>query len=147
MGLSDGVVKIAILGGAELLFSERFACETCGISYPELTPQMFSFNSPQGACATCSGLGTRLVLDPELVVPDPDLSLREGAILPWANRQSMYHQQMLEALEQHYHFSIRTPFRELSEEVQRVLLYGSGRETIGFYYERNGRRTGGPAEF
>ena len=86
----------------------------CGISYPELTPQMFSFNSPQGACATCSGLGTQLVLDPELVVPDPDLSLREGAILPWANRQSMYHQQMLEALEQHYHFSIRTPFQELS---------------------------------
>ena len=140
VGLSDGVVKIAILGGEELLFSERFACEPCGISYPELTPQMFSFNSPQGACATCSGLGTRLVLDPELVVPDPDLSLREGAILPWANRQSVYHQQMLEALEQHYHFSIRTPFRELSEEVQRVLLYGSGREIIDFFYERNGRR-------
>ncbi len=141
VGLSDGVVKIAILDGAELLFSERFACETCGISYPELTPQMFSFNSPQGACATCSGLGTQLVLDPELVVPDPDLSLREGAILPWANRQSMYHQQMLEALEQRYNFSIRTHFRKLSEEVQRVLLYGSGREAIDFYYERNGRRT------
>ena len=140
VGLSDGVVKIAVLDGAELLFSERFACETCGISYPELTPQMFSFNSPQGACATCSGLGTQLVLDPELVVPDSDLSLREGAILPWANRQSMYHQQMLEALEQHYNFSIRTPFQELSERVQRVLLYGSGRETVDFYYERNGGR-------
>jgi excinuclease ABC subunit A len=140
VGLSDGVVKIAVLDGAELLFSERFACETCGISYPELTPQMFSFNSPQGACATCSGLGTQMVLDPELVVPDPDLSIREGAILPWANRQSMYHQQMLEALEQHYRFSIRTPFRELEPEVQRVLLYGSGREEVGFQYERNGRR-------
>jgi excinuclease ABC subunit A len=141
VGLSDGVVKIAILDGAELLFSERFACEPCGISYPELTPQMFSFNSPQGACATCSGLGTQLVLDPELVVPDPDLSIREGAILPWANRQSMYHQQMLESLEQHYHFSIRTPFQDLSPEVRQMLLYGSGRQTIGFQYERNSRRT------
>ncbi len=141
VGLSDGVVKIAVLDGEELLFSERFACESCGISYPELTPQMFSFNSPQGACATCSGLGTQLVLDPELVAPDPDLSIREGAILPWANRQSMYHQQMLEALEQHYDFSIRTPFRDLSDEVQHILLYGSGRETVGFQYERNGRRT------
>jgi excinuclease ABC subunit A len=140
VGLSDGVVKIAIFDGEELLFSERFACEPCGISYPELTPQMFSFNSPQGACATCSGLGTRLVLDPELVVPDPDLSIREGGVLPWANRQSMYHQQMLEGLEQHYHFSIRTPFRELSDQVQHTLLYGSGKETIGFLYERDGRR-------
>ncbi|HAY20767.1 MAG TPA: excinuclease ABC subunit UvrA [Desulfobacterales bacterium] len=141
VGLSDGVVKIAVLDGEELLFSERFACEACGISYPELTPQLFSFNSPQGACPTCSGLGTQLVLDPELVVPDPDLSIREGAILPWANRQSMYHQQMLEALEHHYNFSIRTPFQELSPEAQHVLLHGSGKEKIGFPTERNGRRT------
>ncbi|MBM4288599.1 MAG: excinuclease ABC subunit A, partial [Deltaproteobacteria bacterium] len=140
VGLSDGVVKITLLDGSEMLFSERFACETCGISYPELTPQMFSFNSPQGACATCSGLGTQLVLDPDMVAPDPDLSIREGAILPWAHRQSMYHQQMLEALEQHYDFAIRTPFKELSPEVQQVLLYGSGQESINFFYERNGRR-------
>lgn len=140
VGLGDGVVKIALVEGEELLFSERFACDVCGISYPELTPQMFSFNSPQGACATCSGLGTQLVLDADLIVPDPELSLREGAILPWANRQSMYHQQMLEALEQHYHFSIRTPFQELSPRVQEVLLYGSGAQTIKFLYERNGRR-------
>lgn len=141
VGLADGVVKIGVVDGEELLFSERFACDVCGLSYPELTPQMFSFNSPQGACATCSGLGTQLVLDADLIVPDPELSLREGAILPWANRQSMYHQQMLEALEQHYHFSIRTPFQELPPRVQQVLLYGSGAETIKFLYERNGRRT------
>ncbi len=140
VGLGDGVVKVALVEGEELLFSERFACEACGISYPELTPQMFSFNSPQGACVTCSGLGTQLVLDPELIVPDPELSLREGAILPWAHRQSMSHQQMLEALEQHYNFSIRTPFRELPDKVRQVLLYGSGAETIRFLYERNGRR-------
>lgn len=140
VGLADGVVKIALQEGAELLFSERFACDLCGISYPELTPQMFSFNSPQGACSSCSGLGTQLVLDPDLIVPDPSLSLREGAILPWANRQSMHHQQVLESLEQHYDFSIRTPFRGLPAKVQQILLYGSGPETIRFHFERNGRR-------
>ncbi len=138
--LSGGLVTISVFGGEELLFSQHSACRRCGISYPELTPQMFSFNSPQGACPTCSGLGTQLVLDPQLIVPDPELSLREGAILPWAQRQSLHHQQILEALEQHYDFSIRTPFRELPPRVQQVLLYGSGAELIRFTVERNGRR-------
>jgi excinuclease ABC subunit A len=140
VGLGGGVVKVEVAGGEELLFSERFACEPCGISYPELTPQMFSFNSPQGACSECDGLGTRLVLDPELVVTDPDLSLRDGAILPWANRHSLYHQQMLETLEQHYNFSIRTPFQELAPEVQQALLFGSGSRSLKFFFEREGRR-------
>ncbi|MBW2133867.1 MAG: excinuclease ABC subunit UvrA [Deltaproteobacteria bacterium] len=146
-GLSDGVVKVDVVGGSELLFSQRFACESCGISYPELTPQMFSFNSPQGACPECSGLGTQLVIDPELVVPDPELSIRDGAILPWANRNSVYLRHILEALEDHYHFSIRTPFLELAPQLQQVLLYGSGSERINFFFERNGRRIFEPRPF
>ncbi|RLA91008.1 MAG: excinuclease ABC subunit UvrA [Deltaproteobacteria bacterium] len=146
-GLSDGVVRVDVMGGSELLFSQRFACEACGLSYPELTPQMFSFNSPQGACAECSGLGTQLVIDPELIVPDPELSIREGAILPWANRNSVHQRHILEALEEHYHFSIRTPFQELPPKVQQVLLYGSGAERINFFFERNGRRIFEPRPF
>ncbi len=140
VGLSEGVVKVDVAGGEELLFSERFACDACGLSYPELTPQLFSFNSPQGACPVCSGLGTKPVLDPELVVPDPELCVREGAIAPWAHRHSFYFQQMLEALENHYDFSIRTPFKDLPPQVQQALLYGSGTEEITFLVERDGRR-------
>jgi len=140
VGLGGGVVKVDVMGGEELLFSERFACDACGISYPELNPQLFSFNSPQGACPACSGLGTKPVLDSELVVPDPELSLREGAIAPWAHRHSFYFQQMLEALENHYHFSIRTPFKDLSPAVQQALLHGSGGEEITFLVDRDGRR-------
>ena len=138
--LAEGVVRVAILGGEELLFSEKFACDHCGVSLPELTPRLFSFNSPQGACPSCSGLGTRPVIDPDLVVPNEDLSLREGAIRPWAHRHSLRHQQLLEALEKHYHFSMHTPFRDLPEAAQRVLLFGSKGEAINFFYEQGGRR-------
>ena len=105
----------------------------CGVSLPELNPQLFSFNSPQGACPACSGLGTRLILDPDLVVPNPELSLREGAVRPWAQRHSLRHQQMLEALEKHYHFSVHTPFQDLPKEAQKAILYGSKGEPIKFY--------------
>jgi excinuclease ABC subunit A len=145
--LADGVVKVAVQGGEELLFSERFACDHCGVSLPELTPRLFSFNSPQGACPACSGLGTRLVIDPDLVVPNPNLSLREGAVRPWAQRHSLRHQQMLEALEQHYHFSMRTPFKDLPPAVQDAILYGSRGEPISFFYEQGGRRYYGPRPF
>ncbi|HZE21967.1 MAG TPA: excinuclease ABC subunit UvrA, partial [Desulfobaccales bacterium] len=145
--LADGVVRIAVAGGEELLFSERFACDHCGISLPELTPRLFSFNSPQGACPACSGLGSRLVIDPDLVVPNPALSLRQGAVRPWAHRHSLRHQQMLEALEQHYRFSIHTSFRELPQEAQKALLYGSGDQLINFFYEQGGRRFYSPRPF
>jgi len=138
--LADGVVRVDVQGGEELLFSERFACDHCGVSLPELTPRLFSFNSPQGACPSCSGLGTRMVIDPDLVVPNDDLSLREGAIRPWAHRHTLRHQQMLEALERHYHFSIQTPFRELPPEVQQALLHGSGGQPVHFFHEQGGRR-------
>ena len=138
--LGDGLVRILVQGGEELLFSERFACDHCGISLPELTPRLFSFNSPQGACPVCSGLGTRMVIDPDLVVPNRSLSLREGAVRPWAQRHSLRHQHMQEALEQHYHFSIRTPFQELAPEVQEAILYGSQGAPVSFFQERGGRR-------
>jgi excinuclease ABC subunit A len=138
--LSEGTVRLAVAGGEELLFSEKFACDVCGVSLPEINPQLFSFNSPQGACQVCSGLGTRLILDPDLVVPNPGLSLREGAVRPWAQRHTLRHQQMLEALEKHYDFSVHTPFQDLPDEVQKAILYGSQGQPVKFHYDYGGRR-------
>ncbi|BEQ13052.1 excinuclease ABC subunit UvrA [Desulfoferula mesophila] len=123
----------------EELFSERLACDACGISLPELTPQMFSFNSPQGACPACDGLGTRVFFDPELVVPNPALSLREGALAPWAGSDSVYRQQIIDALAQHLGFDPYTPWQDLPEETQQALLYGTEGE-VSFYLERGERR-------
>ena len=145
--LADGLVRVVVQGGEELLFSERFACDHCGVSLPELTPRLFSFNSPQGACPACSGLGTRLIIDPDLVIPNPNLSLREGAVRPWATRHSLRHQQVLEALEQHYHFSIHTPFKDLPQETQEAMLYGSKGTPISFFQEQGGRRFYEPRPF
>jgi excinuclease ABC subunit A len=139
-GLTGGLVRIDAAGGEDILFSERYACPHCGISVPELAPRIFSFNSPYGACPDCGGLGTRMFFDDELVVPDTDLSIREGAILPWAGRSSMYYHQMLDALAQHFHFDINTPFRHLPEEIRNMLLNGSGTEKIRFHADRGGRR-------
>jgi excinuclease ABC subunit A len=138
--LSDGLVRVDVAGGDEILFSEKYACPECGISMPELAPRNFSFNSPYGACADCDGLGTRMYFDENLVVPDRELSVREGAIAPWSGRSSVYHHQMLDALSQHYGFDLNSPFNQLPKEIQKVLLYGSGKETIRFYLDRDGRR-------
>jgi excinuclease ABC subunit A len=145
--LAEGVVRVAVADGDELLFSEKFACDVCGVSLPEITPQLFSFNSPQGACPACSGLGTRLVIDPDLVVPNPDLSIREGAVRPWAKHHTLRHVQMLEALEKHYQFSSRTAFRDLDESIKQALLHGSGQTSINFFYEQGGRRIFVPRPF
>ncbi len=145
--LTEGSVRVAVADGEELLFSEKFACDVCGVSLPEINPQLFSFNSPQGACPACSGLGTRLVIDPDLVVPNPDLSLREGAVRPWAKHHTVRQAQMLEALEKHYRFSSRTPFRELDEAIKQAILHGSGPTPINFFYEQEGRRFFVPKPF
>jgi len=138
--LSDGLAIVDLIGESEFFFSRRALCPVCGFSLQPLTPQIFSFNNPLGACRECGGLGTKLYFDPELIVPDPDLSLREGAIAPWGDRYSVYFQQMLDSLAQHYDIDIYTPFRELPEHVQKAFLYGSGKEEIRFYFDRDGRR-------
>ena len=118
-------------------FSEHNACAFCGTSFPELTPQMFSFNSPQGMCPTCGGLGNMLEVDPVLLVPDPTLSIREGAVAIWGvlDEGKTWRLSRLQSLAQHYGFSLDTPWEELSEETQQHLLNGSGDEEIEFSWE------------
>jgi len=139
LGVSQGLVRLDV-NGDERVFSERYACPACGISFSELEPRLFSFNSPYGACPDCSGLGTRMYFDEDLVVPDQGLSIREGAIVPWEKRNSVHFFQLLQALSKHYGFDIHVPFNQLPDSVRRVLLYGSGGEEIQFYFDRDGRR-------
>lgn len=138
--LGDGLALVEEIDGEKMLFSENFACITCGISYPEITPRMFSFNNPHGACSGCDGLGTKSFFDPALIVPNEDLSIREGAIAPWEKKSSLYYHQILEALSAHYNFDIYTPYKELPEKVKDILLNGSGKEEIEFYYDKDDRR-------
>ncbi|HDI73352.1 MAG TPA: excinuclease ABC subunit UvrA, partial [Candidatus Altiarchaeales archaeon] len=138
--LSDGLAIVDLIGEKEYRFSQSATCPACGFSFPPLTPQMFSFNNPLGACEECGGLGIKMYFDPDLIVPDPDLSLREGAIEPWAGRHSIYFHQMLDSLVQHYQIDLYTPFRDLPEHVQKAFLYGSGKEEIRFYFDRDDRR-------
>ena len=136
------VVSVLKSGGKneELLFSEKFACSYCNISYPELEPRLFSFNSPQGACPKCDGLGTKMVIDPELVTPDTSRSIRDGAIKPWEKRTSVNFHQMLESLAKHFKFKLGTAFCKLPKATQNLLFYGSGDEPIKYIYERDNRR-------
>ena len=138
--LSDGLAIVDHIGEKEYLFNQRASCPVCGFSFPSLTPQMFSFNNPLGACPECGGLGIKMYFDPDLIVPDSDLSLREGAIAPWMDRHSVYFQQMLDSLAQHYEIDIYTPFSQLPEHVQKAFLYGSEKEEIRFYFDIDDRR-------
>jgi excinuclease ABC subunit A len=122
--LGTGIVLVSIIDGEELLFSEHFACVNCGISLGEIAPRTFSFNSPHGACPECSGLGVKLEIDPELVIPDKDLSIANGAIRPW-QFQSWY-TYTLENLGREYGFSLNTPVKNLDERQMNILLYGEG---------------------
>ena len=124
----------------ELLFSEKFACNYCSISFPELEPRLFSFNSPHGACPSCDGLGTKMVIDPEIIVPDPSLSIREGAIQPWEKRTSVNFHQMLESIAKHFKFKLNIPFKALPKTIQNTLLYGAGNESIKYIYEHNDKQ-------
>ncbi len=124
----------------EQLFSEFAACHRCGISMPRLSTQLFSFNNPQGACEECGGLGVKQFFDKDLIIPDPKLSLKNGAVAPWGRRgMKTYSGQMLTAVADHYSFSMTTPFGKLSKKIQNILLQGSGTEDIHFYYQK-GRR-------
>jgi excinuclease ABC subunit A len=123
-----------------MIFSEKLACVECGISYQEITPRLFSFNNPHGACPDCTGLGTRMYFDAELVIPNPELSLREGAIAPWEKRLSGWFHLILDALAKAYKFDIRTPFKELPAAIRSVILNGSKGEKIEFWWEEDGDR-------
>ncbi len=139
---STGVVLINV-GGKDLLFSEQSACIHCNISYEELSPRMFSFNSPFGACPVCSGLGQKMEIDPKLVIPNPSLSINEGAIHPWGSEMSNWYRYMLLGVSRHYNFKMSKSFESLPEKIRHIILYGSGREQILFVYEHtNGRGAG-----
>ncbi len=138
--LSSGVVRVVFPENPALgamLFSSRHACPECGFSVPPLEPRMFSFNNPSGACPTCDGLGFQEFFDPERVVVHPHLSLAGGAVRGWDRRNAHYFQ-MLQSLARHYEFDVETPWIELDERVQRVLLYGGGEDQIDFRYKEGG---------
>ncbi len=140
--LGSGVVLVKVLDGQELLFSEHFACVYCGISLGEIAPRTFSFNSPYGACPACTGLGSKLEIDPNLVIPDKGLSLAEGAIQPWLRngQLSTWSTSILQSLSRRHGFSLSVPVKDLSEEQLRIVLYGDGGEPIPATYEdRNGQ--------
>ena len=137
--LANDLVLIDVIGKEEILFSQNYSCPDCNINIEELAPRMFSFNSPFGACPQCTGLGLEQRIDPDCVVPDTSKSLAEGAVVAsgWnsvGNKNSIAYNQY-SALAKHYGFSIDTPFKDLSEEVQNVILYGSGKERIKFEYQ------------
>jgi len=135
LGLTDG---LAIAENADTrertLFSAKFACPVSGFTIDEIEPRLFSFNNPHGACPACDGLGTKMYFDPDLVVPDRDKSLKDGAIAPWSNSSSSYYDQTLDSLARAFKFSINTPFRDLPEKAQQVILHGSGNKAVKMIY-------------
>lgn len=133
--MGQGVAYVQIVDGEQLMFSQNFACEDCGISLPEITPRMFSFNSPFGACPVCSGLGSQMEMDLELVLPDKAKSLAEGAIAPMSTNVKGYYMRQMDALLQKYGCTLDTPWQEIPAKLQQKLLYGTGEEILEFGYE------------
>ena len=138
--LAGGIVKISPLEGEDLTFSEKFACTTCGISYPEIAPRLFSFNNPAGACPACDGIGAKMFFDPELIVPNEELSLKEGAIEPWERRNSA----LLPADPGLGGGALRDrPVRAVGQAAREhaaLILHGSGGQEVEFSFEKNGRK-------
>lgn len=133
--MGQGVAYVQIVDGEQLMFSQNFACEDCGISLPEITPRMFSFNSPFGACPVCSGLGSQMEMDLELVLPDKAKSLAEGAIAPMSTNVKGYYMRQMDTLVQKYGCTLDTPWQEMPAKLQQKLLYGTGEEILEFGYE------------
>ncbi len=142
VALADGLVEIELVDSGDILtYSERFACSVHGPSLVELEPRIFSFNSPHGACPTCTGLGSQMEIDPELVVPDPTLSIGEGAIAPWAASASEYYDQLIEAISQRYGVDLDTPWEDLPDSSRDFFLYGTNGDRVQVSYRnRFGRR-------
>ncbi|HUS70169.1 MAG TPA: excinuclease ABC subunit UvrA, partial [Anaerolineae bacterium] len=144
--LGDGLVIVNDLSSdppQDLLFSEQFSCAHCGISLGEIEPRTFSFNRPHGACPTCQGIGTKMEIDPDLVIPDKGLSLKQGAIDPWSRRTTSesYFWQLVKAVADHFGFSTEVPVRELTPEQMNLILYGSGDQEIAVRYKNHRGRT------
>ncbi|MEY3164458.1 MAG: UvrABC system protein, partial [Actinomycetota bacterium] len=143
--LAEGVAQIEIMGanaseaGEVVTFSQHLACPKCGLSFEELAPRNFSFNSPFGACETCAGLGTRFEVDPDLVVPDPELSLSEGAIAPWRSAHTQYFTRMLEAVAEEFEIDMDRKWSKLSEKHRNIVMNGAGDSVLVKYRNRYGR--------
>jgi len=140
--LADGIAVVEFADSKDqsgeairVIFSEKFACPVSGFTIPEIEPRLFSFNNPFGACPACDGLGVEQTVDPELVVPDKELSLKKGALAPWAKSSSPFYIQTLEALAKHYGFTLTAPWHKLPEKVRNVLLFGTGEETVTIRYD------------
>ena len=135
--LADGYAVVDVIGQEEMLFSEHYACPYCGFTVGELEPRLFSFNAPFGACPECDGLGIKLAVDEDLVIPDRSLTLREGALVPWHPIISQYYPQMLEQFCLSFGIDMDTPFEKLSKEEQQLILHGSNGKTFHFHYEND----------
>lgn len=135
--LADGYAVVDVNGEEELLFSEHYSCPYCGFTVGELEPRLFSFNAPFGACPECDGLGMKLEVDLDLVVPDTTKTLREGALVPWNPISSQYYPQLLEQACYAFSIDMDTPFEQLSQQEQNIILYGSGEEAFHFHYEND----------
>ena len=141
LGLAEGKAMVDVIDGPTLSFSQHLACDRCGLSFSELAPRNFSFNSPYGACSTCAGIGARYQVAEDLVVPNDRLSVMEGAIAPWAYQYSGYYTRLLDALAEDMGFSLQTPWRELSQPVREEILHGKVRRQLRVSYRnRRGRR-------
>jgi excinuclease ABC subunit A len=146
--LADGIADIDITDGPTLTFSQHLACPKCGLSFEDLQPRNFSFNSPYGACPACSGLGTRFTVDAELVIGDPELSLDEGAIPMWASNRMRYYHRLLTGLSKVFGFSMTDSWKDLGADIQQKILYGTGEERITVeYVNRFGRKRKWDAQF
>ena len=135
--LADGYAVVDVIGQEEMLFSEHYSCPYCGFTVGELEPRLFSFNAPFGACPDCDGLGVKLEVDVDLLIPDQSKTLREGALLPWNPISSQYYPQMLEQACQEFNIDMDTPFEELPEEHKDIILNGSNGEIFHFHYEND----------
>ena len=141
LALAEGLVTVAVVDGEELTFSERFACPEHGVGLPELQPRIFSFNSPHGACPRCTGLGAQQEIDPDLLVPDPELSIAEGALVPWSVGNSTYYESVIQAIADRYEIDVDKPWRALTDDQQNLFLYGTdGDKVYVTYRNRMGRR-------
>src|SRR5207253_6552281 len=132
--LAEGLVVVDVLDGEETTYSENFACPEHGVGLPELEPRIFSFNSPHGACPRCTGLGAQQEIDPDLLVPDPSLSISEGALVPWSLGNSSFYESVIQAIADRYEIDLETPWHDLTEEQQYYSLYGTDCDRVYVHY-------------